>query len=263
MPTATAAHHEDTHHLALPARRPAPGSPYLVAVASPEPAPGLTPASVWWARISDGGPGSAVHSLVAVNSERFPDGTPVDMSAIRSGGRRPAGWLVDLRFRATSGAVLRIDVSEQLRGLCPPLWFAELHHATSPIPASSLMGFRGGPFEPGTVVGPREVAAAGLRMADRVGEVRWYNRSGIVDAVTVAPSIRRRGVASLLVCAAEALRVLRGWAPLRSDGRLTDAGAAWLAQAPAAWRSRLADRAEVLSDEDVADDLTGVARLLR
>jgi hypothetical protein len=69
---------------------------------------------------------------------------------------------------------------------------------------------------------------------------------------------------SLLVTAAEALRVLRGWAPLRSDGRLTDAGAAWLAAAPPAWRPRLADRVEALPDQDAEDDgPTGVARLLR
>ncbi len=259
MPTATAtlASVEVTSP-AIAARRPD-GRPRLVAVEMP-PAP---PASVWWARIADAGPLSREHSLVAVNSERFADGTPVDLSAIESRGRRPAGWLVDLRYRATDGGVMRIDASDDLAGLCPPLWFAELHHATSPIPASSLLAFTGGPFRPGAVVSPREVAAAGLRMSDRVGEVRWFNRSGIVDAVTVAPAIRRRGVASTLVTAAEALRVLRGWAPLRSDGRLTDAGAAWLDAAPPAWRSRLADRAEVLPDEDAADAPTGVARLLR
>ncbi len=260
MPTATAAHAESTHHFALPARRSAAAHPHLVALETP-PAPS---ASVWWARIADGGPGSREHSLVAVNSERFADGTPVDMTAIRSAGRRPAGWLVDVRYRSTDGAVVHIDACADLAGRSPSLWFAEVHHATSPIAASSLMAFTGGPFTPGAVVTPREVAAAGLRMADRVGEIRWYNRSGIVDAVAVAPEVRRRGVASLLVSVAEALRVLRGWAPLRSDGRLTDAGAAWLADAPPAWRSRLADRAEVLPDEDDEDDgPTGVARLLR
>ena len=201
---------------------------------------------------------------MAVNSERFPDGTPVDMTAIESGGRRPAGWLVGVRYRATSGAVVGIDVSETLADLCPPLWFVELHHATSYIPATSLLAFTGGPFRPGAVVSPREVAAAGLRMVDRVGEVRWYNRSGIVDVVTVDPSLRRRGMASTLVTAAEALRVLRGWAPLCSDGRLTDAGAAWLAAAPPSWRPRLADRVEALPDVEAEDDAPiEVTRLLR
>ena len=250
---------EAPHHLAPSAQRPTPARRRrLVAV---ETVP--SPEAVWWARIADDGPGSGEHSLVAVNSDRFADGTPVDMTAIESRGRRPAGWLVDVRYRATDGAVVRIDACEDLTGLCPPLWFAELHHATSKIPASSLLAFTGGPFRPGAVVTPRDVAAAGLRMADRVAELRWFNRSGIVDTVTVTPELRRRGVASLLVSTAEALRVLRGWAPLRSDGRLTDAGAAWLAAAPPYWRSRLADRAEVLPDSDAEDSPTGVTRLLK
>ncbi|MGY1772887.1 hypothetical protein [Blastococcus sp. SYSU D00813] len=255
--TTAVAHAEDAQHLTLPSR-PA-GRPHLVAV----PTPPVT-ASVWWARMADGGPASREHSLVAVNSDRFADGTPVDMTAIESRGRRPSGWLVDVRYRATDGTVLRIDTSDSVAELAPPLWFAELHHATSNIPATSLMAFTGPAFRPGVVVTPREVAAAGVRMADRIGEVRWYNRSGIVDTVTVDPAVRRRGVGSVLVTAAEALRVLRGWAPLRSDGRLTDAGAAWLDAAPPAWRSRLADRVEVLPDEDAEDaGPTGVARLLR
>lgn len=255
--TTAVAHAEDAQHLPLPSR-PA-GRPHLVAVPAP---PGT--AAVWWARMADDGPASREHSLVAVNSERFADGTPVDMTAIECRGRRPSGWLVDVRYRAADGTVLRIGTAESLSELCPPLWFAEVHHATSSIPATSLMAFTGPAFRPGVVVTPREVAAAGVRMADRIGEVRWYTRSGIVDTVTVDAGLRRRGIGSVLVTAAEALRVLRGWAPLRSDGRLTDAGAAWLDAAPPAWRPRLADRVEVLPDGDAQDaGPTGVARLLR
>jgi hypothetical protein len=252
----TAAHAADptaAHHGYTPAPR-----PRLVAVPTPPAATG-----VWWARIADAGPGSREHALVAVGSDRFADGTPVDLTAMEAGGRRPAGWLTAVRYRVSDGTVVGLDTAEALAGGCPPLWFAELHHATSPIPASSLLAFTGGPFRPGSVVTPREVAAGGLRMADRVGEIRWYTRSGIVDDVTVVPGLRRRGMGSLLVTAAESLRVLRGWAPLRSDGRLTDAGADWLAAAPPAWRPRLAARTEVLPDPDVPVGTSGVERLLR
>ncbi|WP_156036276.1 GNAT family N-acetyltransferase [Blastococcus sp. URHD0036] len=226
--------------------------------------PPPAPSGVWWARIADSGPESREHALVAVGSGRFAAGTPVDMTALQAGGRRPAGWLVEVGYRTVDGAVVRLVPSEDLSDRCPTLWFAELHHATSPIAASSLLAFTGGPFRAGAVVTPREVAAAGLRMADRIGEVRWYNRSGIVDDVRVAPALRRRGMGTLLVTAAEALAVLRGWAPLRSDGRLTDAGAAWLEAAPPAWRPRLADRSEVLPDPDAAvDEPVGVTRLLK
>ena len=247
------------HDAAIPA--PAPG-PHLRAVPPlAEPAPETT--ALWWARLLRRGPGPAEYSLVAVNSDRFPDGTPVDMTAVDARGRRPAGWQVDVRHRAADGRVTRIDVAEELSDRCPPMWFAEVTHATSAVPAVSLLAFRGTAFRPGSLVGPHEVAAAGVRVTDRIAEVRWWIRSGLVDTVHVAPVYRRRGVARTLVTAAEGLRLLRGWAPLRSDGRLTDAGADWLGTAPAAWTPRLAARTEVLPDADVEEGLTGVARLLR
>ncbi|NEK59125.1 hypothetical protein GCU56_14760 [Geodermatophilus sabuli] len=220
-------------------------------------------APLWWARLAERGPASAEHSLVAVASERFPDGTPVDLTALQSRGRRPAGWLVDLRYRTSDGAVVDIEVAGALAELCPPLWFAEVPHATSGVPAASLLAFRGSAFRPGSLVSPHQVATRGLQMTDRVGELRWWTRSGVVDTVTVAPEVRRRGVGRVLVTVAEALRVLRGWAPLRSDGRLTDAGAAWLATAPAHWSRRLAERTERLPDQDEAAAVPGGAGPLR
>ncbi|SFT34819.1 hypothetical protein SAMN05660657_00301 [Geodermatophilus amargosae] len=241
---------------------PAPATPHLRAV-PPLPEPARETTALWWARLLRRGPGPLEYSLVAVNSDRFPDGTPVDMTAVDARGRRPAGWQVDVRHRATDGRVVRIEVAEELSDRCPPMWFAEVTHATGAVPAASLLAFRGSAFRPGAVVRPHEVAAAGVRMTDRIAEVRWWIRSGLVDTVTVEPVYRGRGVARTLVTAAEGLRFLRGWAPLRSDGRLTDAGAAWLESAPAAWQPRLAARSEVLPDADVEEELTGVARLLR
>jgi GNAT superfamily N-acetyltransferase len=248
------------HELALPGAGPA--TPRLRAV-PPLPAARRETTAVWWARLLRRGPGPVEHSLVAVNSDRFPDGTPVDMTAVDARGRRPVGWQVDVRYRAIGGQVIRVEVAEELSETCPPLWFAEVTHATGAVPAASLLAFRGGAFRPGSVVGPHELATAGVRGSDRVAEVRWWIRSGLVDTVTVEPVYRGRGVARTLVTAAEGLRFLHGWAPLRSDGRLTDAGAGWLRSAPAAWRPRIAERTEALSDTDVEEGPTGVARLLR
>jgi GNAT superfamily N-acetyltransferase len=257
MSTTAAAHHAMT-----PAPVAAPVLPRLRAV-PPLVEPAAETTALWWARLLRRGPGPVEYSLVAVNSDRFPDGTPVDMTAVDARGRRPAGWQVDVRHRAGDGRVVRIEVAEELSDRCPPMWFAEVHHASSPVPCTSLLAFRGSAFRPGSLVGAHEVAAAGVRVTDRIAEVRWWTRSGLVDDVNVSPVYRHRGVARTLVTAAEGLRFLRGWAPLRSDGRLTDAGAGWLAEAPAAWRPRLAERTEVLPDADAEVGLTGVARLLR
>ncbi len=241
---------------------PAPAAPRLRAVPPlAEPAPAST--ALWWARLLRRGPGPLEYSLVGVNSDRFDDGTPVDMTALDARGRRPAGWLVDVRYRAADRRVVRVDVVEDVADRCPPMWFAEVTHATSAVPAASLLAFRGSAFRPGSVVAPHQVAAAGVRITDRIGEVRWWIRSGLVDTVSVEQVYRGRGVARTLVTVAEGLRSLRGWAPLRSDGRLTDAGAAWLETAPPAWAPRLSARTEVLPDADAEQGPTGVARLLR
>lgn len=228
--------------------------------------------TVWVARLAHGrhAPhgrarhqrGRTEHSLVLVNSDRFPHGTPVDLAALDARGKRPAGWLVDVRYRACDGTVLRAEVSRASTGPGGPLWFAEIAHATSEVPSSSLLAFAGAAYPPGTLVGPHEVARRGLRMNDRVGELRWWTRSGVVDTVQVEPAFRRHGIGRVLVVVAEGLCAVRGWAPLTGDGRVTDSGADWLAGAPAYWRPRLAERTTRLPDDE-RDGLSGVARLLQ
>jgi GNAT superfamily N-acetyltransferase len=200
------------------------------------------PSSVWWARITRRGNDLVEHSLVAVNSDRYPAGTAVTLGGLDPLGRRPGGWLVDVRYRAAGRTVVGIDVAGRVAEPRLPLWFAEVHHFSSGLPAVSLVAFTGDTFGPGSLVRPHEVAARGVRMRDRVGEVRWYTRSGLVDTVTVHPQLRGRGIGRLLAVAAEGLSALCGWPPLTGDGRLTDTAAAWLAASPAYWRPRLAAR---------------------
>jgi hypothetical protein len=226
--------------------------------------PAAATETVWVARLAHrtaGGP--AEHSLVLVNSDRFADGTPVDLSAQNSRGRRPAGWLVDVRYRACEGRILRIDVADCVAAPEPPLWFAEIGHATSGVPSVSLVAFAGGAYPAGSLVGPHDVARRGMRMSDRVGEIRWWTRSGVVETVTVEPVFRRQGIGRVLVTVAEGVRAVRSWAPLTTDGRLTDSGAGWLDGAPAYWRPRLAERTAHLPPGDEPEGPTGVARLLR
>jgi hypothetical protein len=199
--------------------------------------------SVWWARLAHRAPltpgrGGAEHSLVAVRSDRFPDGTPVDLTAVDPRGRRPAGWLVDLRYRAADGSVVAAEVSERVADPALPLWFAEVAHATSDIPAASIHAFIGDALPPGAFVTPREVAARGVRMADRIGEIRWWTRSGLLDVLTVEPDGRGHGIGLALGHLAETLAVFRGWAPLTvgEDSRADDVRCDG---APEDWRPRL------------------------
>lgn len=173
----------------------------------------LATAPVWWARLAHRDSVPVEHSLVAVGSARFPDGSAVDLTAVDPRGRRPAGWLVDVRYRATDGQITCLEAAP---GADPgmPLWFAEIAHATSDVPSASLVVFRGDAFPAGTLVTPREVCARGLAMTDNVGELRWWTRSGLIGTVTVADELAGRGVDRMLTALAGGIAKLRNWPPL-------------------------------------------------
>lgn len=198
------------------------------------PPPQPRSASVWCARIDRGGD---VDSLVVVASDRLPAGAAVDLRGSEARGRRPAGWLVDVRYRTSDGGLVGIEVPGGPDGL----GFTEVHHVGAVVPSVSLhAGIAGG----------------------HVGEVRWWLRSGLVESVRVEPGWRGRGIGRALVAAGEGLRLVRGWAPLHADGRLTDTAAAWLATAPPWWAPRLAARTHALPAEPEPGSPAGVTRLL-
>jgi hypothetical protein len=177
-----------------------------IALAPPVPAGCPDPAAVWWARITRRSTDPVEHSLVAVDSRRFPAGTAVDLSALDARGRRPAGWLADLRYRARDGAVVRIDVADTVADPRLPVWFTETHHAGAAIPSVTLTASTGGPTPPRALVPPRHSGAG-----RRLGSLRWQLRSGLVDTVTVLPDVDGRPIGRLLAVTADALCTLRGW----------------------------------------------------
>jgi hypothetical protein len=174
----------------------------------------LAIAPVWWARLAHRDPGPVEHSLVAIGSGRFPHGHAVDLTAVDPRGRQPTGWLVDVRYRAGTGRIVRLETSPGLARPGLPLWFAEIAHATSDIPSASLVAFCGDTVPAGSLVTPSEVAARGLTMTDNVGELRWWTRSGLVETVTVDPDLAGLGIDRLLCGVAGGIAMLRNWPPL-------------------------------------------------
>lgn len=174
----------------------------------------LATAPVWWARLRHRDVDPVEHSLVAVGSGRFAHGSAVDLTAVDPHGSRPTGWLVDVRYRAVDGRIVRLDASPGLADPGLSLWFAEISHAVSDIPSTSLVAFQGGAFPAGTMATPSEVAARGLNLADNVAELRWWTRSGLIETVTVTPEVAGRGVGALLGGLAGGIAMLRNWPPL-------------------------------------------------
>jgi hypothetical protein len=181
-----------------------------LALVHPFPAP--EPTGVWWARITRRGTAPVEHSLVAVQSDRFPAGTPVDLAALNARGRRPTGWLVDVRYRTADGAVVRIDVADTVADPGVPVWFTESHHSGAAIPTVTLTAATGGSIPPGALVPPQSTGTGW-----QLGSIRWQLRSGLVDTITVHPDPRGRRIGRLLPVAAGALATLRGWPALTGD----------------------------------------------
>jgi hypothetical protein len=177
----------------------------------------LSTAPVWWARLAHRDTQPVEHSLVAVGSGRFPHGSAVDLTNVDPRGGRPTGWLLDVRYRAADGGIVRLTASPGLADPGLPLWFAEIAHATSDIPSASLVAFHGDAFPAGTLVTPPDVTARGLTMAENVGELRWWTRSGLIESLTVAPDVAGRGVARLLTGLAGGIAMQRNWAPLVAE----------------------------------------------
>ena len=203
--TAPATHHDDES----PSGRPAP-----LRSVPPLTDGDLGTAPVWWARLAHRDAGPVEHSLVAVGSARFPHGTPVDLTAVDPQGRRPTGWLVDVRYRAADGCVVRLAVAPEVAAPGVPLWFAEVAHATSDVPSASLLAFRGDAFPAGALVTPPQVCARGLALTDRVGELRWWTRSGLIETIAVEPELAGRGLDRMLTGLAGGIATLRGWPAL-------------------------------------------------
>jgi hypothetical protein len=177
----------------------------------------LAMAPVWWARLRHRDVEPEEHSLVAVGSGRFAHGRAVDLTAVDPRGSRPTGWLIDVRYRAADGRIVRLDASPGLADPGLPLWFAEISHAVSDIPSTSLVAFQGDAFPAGTLVTPPEVTARGLAVTENVGELRWWTRSGLIETLTVDPEVAGRGVGTLLTGLAGGIAMLRNWAPLVTE----------------------------------------------
>jgi hypothetical protein len=202
--SAPAGHHADDARDARSER------PFLRAVTGDD----LATAPVWWARLAHRDRVPVEHSLVAVGSTRFPHGTAVDLTSMDPHGRRPTGWLVDVRYRAADARVVRLEAAPGLADPGMPLWFAEIAHATSDLPSASLVAFAGDTVPEGTLVTPREVCAHGLPMSANVGELRWWTRSGLVETLTATAEMEGRGIERILLALAGGMAMLRNWPPL-------------------------------------------------
>ncbi|GAB4082371.1 hypothetical protein GCM10028783_33200 [Modestobacter muralis] len=208
------------------------------------------PAGFWCARhpAPDGG-----RTLVGVAGTSFPDGTVVELPGPAV---RPAGWQFEAHATTPGRPPSRVVVSADAAAGAPHLWVVLMQAADGS--GTDLVAFSTPTRPDGTVVGPGEVPALGVRWGEQSGAVRWSPSTGVVSQVYVAPAHRRRRVATKLLLMAGGVQGLTGTARLRGDGRLTDLGDAWLSRQPDWWRQRVPTRTEHLPPMTPPSDTAGV-----
>ncbi|WP_369255472.1 GNAT family N-acetyltransferase [Geodermatophilus amargosae] len=213
-------------------------------------ASGAAPARLWYARHAAPDGGAVV---VGVLGGQFPADAVVDLPWPAA---YPAGWHTEAHVAAPGRVPHRVGLSPEVAAGAPLLWLVLLHGGDGD--QVDLVAFSTPHHPGGTVVGQASFEALGVSWSDQVGAVRWSPSTGLVAQVYVAPQHRRKGVARTLLPLVDAVRSAMDWAPLVSDGRMTDLGAALLAARPEHWRARAPRRTADLPPMTPPEDAVGV-----
>jgi hypothetical protein len=211
---------------------------------------GTDRAAIWFARYPapDGG-----GVFVGTVGPGFPVGTVVELPGPAT---RPAGWQLEVHAPVPGRLPSRVLVSQTAAPAAPHLWAVVLPAGEGD--QVDLVAFSSTAFADGTVVDRSRLDPATTRWGDQVGALRWSPGSGVVRQVYVHPAHRRRRVGTKMAVLAIGVQTAMGWTPLRSDGRLTDLGDAWLQRSPDWWRENLAPRTADLPPMTPPADTSGI-----
>jgi GNAT superfamily N-acetyltransferase len=189
-------------------------------------------------RAADGTP----HQFVVVESDRYPDGTQVELSAdaaaVQIGDRALCTFTYGAPDRITGMAV-----GPRVAPKAPPMWFAELREPAAQPPAVVVIVFSGHGQPAGTLLDEADLSNLPVASSDQLAAVRWWPATGEVDQVYVQPAWRRRGIGRALLGAAGSLAWARGWARFWGDGQRTAMGEQFRDGGP--WQHRMADLTNV------------------
>lgn len=191
--------------------------------------------------------------LVGIATGAFAAGTVVELPGP---ARRPAGWQVEAHVPVPGRLPRRVLVSPEAAPGAPLLWGVVTPAGSGDL--VDLVAFSTADAPDGALLDSAAFARLGLAWKNQVGALRWSPSTGVIGQIYVAPAHRRRGVATKLVMTAMAIRTAMGWTVLGSDGRLTDLGAAWLADVPGWWHSYLPARSAHLPPMTPEHEAAGV-----
>ena len=192
--------------------------------------------TIWYAHHQS--PGDPGYVVVGVAGDEFADGTVVQLPPP---ARRPAGWLAEVHVAGAGLVPHRVVLCDAVTPGAPALWYVLLPVADRPSEAD-LVAFSTTDRADGDVLSAAQFGTLGIDWGNQVGAMRWDTASGLVRQVYVAPTVRRRGVASKTGWAVACIVHAQGWAELRADGVRTDLGEAWVRGRQDRWRVEVPER---------------------
>lgn len=185
-------------------------------------------------RAADG----TTHQVVVVESDRYPDGTRVELGAEAAAVQIGDRALCTVTFAAEE-RVTGLAVAQRIAPDAPPIWFAEVREAAARPPAVTLLAFTGHGQPAGTLVDEADASNLAVASGDQLGAVRWWPGTGEIDQVYVQPAWRRRRLGTVLLAAAGCLSWARDWPRVWGDGQRTALGEEL--RAATSWQHRWAE----------------------
>jgi GNAT superfamily N-acetyltransferase len=185
-------------------------------------------------RHADGTP----HQFVCVESDRYPDGTRVELSADAAAVQIGDRTLCTVTY-GRGDQVTGLEIPARVAPGAPPLWFVELRQPAAQPPTVELLAFTGHGQPAGTLLD--EAAASNLAITndDQLAAVRWWPATGEVDQFYVQPDWRRRGIGTAILAAGGVLSAARDWPRFWGDGQRTALGEKF--RDGGRWPHRMAD----------------------
>jgi GNAT superfamily N-acetyltransferase len=186
---------------------------------------------VWQVHVPAGR--STPRRVALIDSDLHAEGTRVQTDAAQFARLEPNALCV-AKF-STANEVVELAVSSERVPKAPPLhWVERTDHDAHP-PATVLEAYDASGAQPNVLLAASD--------ATPVGWIRWYPLTGLIDDIWVEPELRRRGIATALLYAADVLSVAREWRRLWADGQRTDLGDRL--REGGHWRARAADRTQL------------------
>ena len=176
----------------------------------------------WWQCLALDGDGTPAWLAIMPATAEHGDGVRLELPEADATAALDPHVMCVARY--TAGQVAEVAVAADVAPKAPPLWFADLPDPTAAPPTATIIACTGYDVPAGTLVDRPRLRELGATTEEQLGALRWYPSTGEIDQIYVAPTWRRRNVATALLVAAGTLNVARHRSRVWADGQRTAMG---------------------------------------